>query len=107
MCLPGGILGRVLVGCDPRHRFRGGIGRDCCLGRVEKKYHSLALRICLLDAGAVVSQLRNAADAFGFQVTLVEHWDDEKLAKQFGDNGVHPVMAVIGIRGLNGVGRGQ
>lgn len=77
------------------------------LGRVEKKYHSLALRICFLDAEAAVSQLRHAADAFGFRALLVEHWDDGALAKRFGNNELHPVMAVIGICGLNGVGKEQ
>lgn len=71
------------------------------LDRVEKKYHTLALRICLLDAGVALSQLRHAADALDFDVVQVQHWDDQMLTKQLGNNRFHPVMAVIGLRGIN------
>lgn len=73
------------------------------LSRVEKKYHSLALRICFLDAGAAVSQLRHTAGALDFQISLIEQWDDRSLKNSLHLNEDHPIMAVVGINGLKGI----
>ncbi|RRD47611.1 hypothetical protein [Arachnia propionica] len=97
------VLSRAIPDID----FEAILVVTAALGRVEKKYHSLALRICFLDAGAVVSQLRHAANAFGFHVKPLEKWDDQALAKQLGDDGSRPVAAILGVRGLNVVLKGQ
>lgn len=70
------------------------------LERVEKKYHSLALRICLLDAGVAVSQLCHVANALGAKVSIINQWDDDSLKEMLHLGEKNPIMAVVGLNGL-------
>lgn len=98
-----------LLAAIPDADFQAAVVITAALGRVQKKYNALALRICLLDAGAAVSQMKHAAKALGLAVAHLEHWDDTALAGLLGnDPEQHPVMAILEVRGLGSMkGKGR
>lgn len=66
------------------------------LGRLARKYDSLAYRIILLDAGCVLTQLRLAGSAMGILVAPTTHWDDDAIARALNiDLDREPITAAV------------
>jgi SagB-type dehydrogenase family enzyme len=68
------------------------------VGRLARKYQLLALRISCLDSGVALQQMRAVCGEVELGCELVEHWDDDRVARLLGvDRRGEPVlgMAVI------------
>lgn len=66
--------------------------------RVRHKYGDFAYRVVHLDAGAALAHAALAAERLGFELRLLETWDDAALAGQLGlAVGDEPITAVAHI----------
>jgi SagB-type dehydrogenase family enzyme len=50
------------------------------VGRIARKYQLLALRVCCLDSGVALHQVRAVCGEVGFGCELLDDWDDEKTS---------------------------
>jgi SagB-type dehydrogenase family enzyme len=67
--------------------------------RIAKKYQVSSLRICGLDAGVALWQIRTVADAVGVDCGLAESWSDESVSRLVGESHLaEPVMGIALLR---------
>jgi SagB-type dehydrogenase family enzyme len=68
------------------------------LGRIASKYNINALRICGLDAGVALQQVRTSATRLGLPCAVHEAWPDKAIGDLLGVSHLaEPVMAVLTI----------
>jgi SagB-type dehydrogenase family enzyme len=70
------------------------------LTRVVRKYGSLAFKLCALDAGVALQQLRMMAQSLDVECVLVHSWDEAALAGRIGAG--QPDEPIMGLAVLGG-----